>query len=158
MTRRHNPLRIKPDCSYTAAEIAAALGVSLHTIWRWVLKGLRPFDRRKPQLFHGRDIQAFIRKVNKPREPLRPGEFYCVCCKSKRLPARSEIWLTLRSKTTADYTAECSGCGRRVFRRVRLSDVHLKLGSARLINEDDSAHISKDGDAPYMSVFRELVA
>ena len=158
MTRRHNPIRIKADCSYTAAEIAMALDVRSHTVCRWVSKGLQPFDHHRPRLFYGREVQVFLRRFNKPREPLGPGEFYCVSCKGRRLPVRGEIWLTPRSERTADYTADCSGCGRRVFRRVRIADVHQKLGSARLVYKDGGAHISRESAALHMTSSEEPVA
>jgi hypothetical protein len=156
MTRRHNPLRIKQDATYTAREIAEAFKVTVNTVGKWKAAGLHPIDRHVPFLYHGRDIQAFVRRRNKPYEPLGPGEFFCICCKGKRLPAHGQVWLTPRSERTADYTADCCGCGRRLYRRVRLSEVHRHLGAAELIHEDGKAHVGKGSDSPRSSLQGEL--
>ncbi len=149
MTRRHNPHRVKQDATYTASEIAERFKVTTTAVRQWVSKGLAPIDRHVPYLFHGRDVRVFIGKLNKPRQPLGPGEFYCVACKTKVLPARGEIWLTPRSATTADFTCTCSGCARTIFRRVRVDQVQAKLGAAKLVHEDDKAHVSRDGHCPH---------
>lgn len=158
MTRRHNPLRAKQDATYTAKEIAELFDVNIRAVRDWISKGLAPIDRHVPHLFHGRHIQEFIRKLNKPYEPLGPGEFFCICCKGKAQPRNGLVWLTPRSHSTADYTGDCTGCGRKLYRRVRLSEVHLHLGPARLIHEDERAHVSKDGDALRESLLEESAA
>jgi hypothetical protein len=158
VTRRHNPLRAKQDASYTAKEIALLFRVNIRTVRKWIANGLIPIDRHVPHLFYGRDVQAFIRKLNKPHEKLGPGEFFCVCCKGKRVPAGGLVWLTLRSERTADYTADCEGCGRKLYRRVRLSEVQDHLGTARLFHEDERAHVSRVSDAHCDALREEIVA
>lgn len=158
MTRRHNPLRVKQDATYTATEIAERFNVDIRTVRDWISISLTPIDRHVPHLFHGRHIQEFIRKLNKPYQPLGPGEFFCICCKGKAQPRQGLVWLTPRSETTADYTGDCTRCGRKLYRRVRLSEVHMHLGPARLINEDERAAVSKGGDTPQSTLFEELEA
>jgi hypothetical protein len=158
MTRRHNPLRIKQDQSYTAREMSQALRVNIRTVREWIANGLNPFDRRVPHLFQGRVIQEFVRKLNKPHEKLGPGEFFCVCCKRKQVPIDGVVWLTPRSERTADYTANCDGCGRKLYRRVRLSEVQEHLGTARLLHEDERGHVSRHSDAHRDALPEELVA
>jgi hypothetical protein len=158
VTRRHNPLRIKLDHSYTAAEIAERMDVHIRTVRKWIAKGLTALDQRVPHLFHGRQVQEFVRKLNKPYEPLGPGEFFCICCKRATRPAGGQVWLTPRSPMTADYTGACETCGRRLYRRVRISEVHDHIGSARLIHDDAATHISKGGNAHCDALERECCA
>jgi hypothetical protein len=147
MTRRHNPQRVKPDHTYTASEIAECLDVNIRTVRKWIASGLAPLDRHVPHLFHGRHIQDFVRKLNKPYEPLGPGEFFCICCKRSKRPLGGEVWLTPRSPRTADYTGKCESCRRTLYRRVRLCEIHDHLGSARLTYEDGETHVSNGGHA-----------
>lgn len=158
MTRRHNPLRVKLDATYTAREIAERFAVDVRTVRKWISNGLRPIDRHVPHLFYGRHVRTFIQNLNKPYEPLGPGEFFCVVCKAKREPALGAVWLTPRSDTTADYTAHCSACSRKIHRRVRLSEIHLHLGSAHLIHEDERTHVSRACDCPRTPLLAEPAA
>jgi hypothetical protein len=149
--------RAKTHVCYTAKEVAQLFKVNIGTVRKWVAAGLRPIDRHVPHLFLGSSLASFLSARNKPHEPLLPGEFFCVCCKGKRLPAGNRVGLLARSETTADFTANCSQCGRRLYRRVRLSEVQEKLGPARLTHDDASTTISSSRDPHQTALYEELV-
>ena len=131
--------------------------VNIRTVRKWIADGLTPIDRHVPHLFLGSRVAAFLSARNKPYEPLAPGEFFCVGCKGKRLPTHNQLGLIARSATTADFTADCSECGRRLFRRVRLSEVREKLGPARLTHQDESTTISSSSNPLHTAPSGELV-
>lgn len=156
MTRRYNLRRIKQHECYTAPELVALFKVSLGTVRRWAMDGLRPIDRRRPHLYLGSNVAVFLKARQKPHEPLAPGEFFCVCCKAKRRAASEVLGLILRSPTTVDLTAACAACGRRLFRRTRISEIDQKVGLAKLICEEATITVTGNREPHQMSLFEGI--
>ncbi len=144
MSRRHNVRLLHAHIAYTAQELALVLNVSAGTVTRWVKLGLAPLDGHRPRLFLGRHAAGFLAAQAQPRQPLAPGELYCVACKVPRQPFQGVIKLVPRSTTTVDFNATCPDCSRELFRRVRLAEIAEKIGSAKIADEGGTIPVSSD--------------
>jgi len=158
MSRCYNLRRIKSQCSYTARELKDLLSINIATIRRWVKQGLRPIDQGVPQLFLGSHVIAFLRSRTVQAAPLEAGEFYCLSCKSPRLPRHRIVSLIPRSPTTVDFAGPCGACGTGMFRRVRLSEILAKLGECTVASKDDQMTMSGREDSPPMLSHEEMAA
>lgn len=136
MTRRYDPRRSKPHLTYTAQELTELFDVGIGTVRKWQKNGLTPIDRIRPYLFPGSDVASFLAARNKPREPMLPGQIYCVACKRPIQPVDGEVEMVARTLTSKDIRGTCPHCGRKVFRRVRVSELNEKLGDLRIKDED----------------------
>jgi RNase P subunit RPR2 len=148
MTRRHDVRRVKSHLCYSVAETAALFNVREATVRKWVREGLTPIDDRKPYLFSGMSLAAFVAARNKPRQPLEPGQVYCVACKGPVVPAGKEVIFEVRSETAGDLVGTCGQCQHRVFRRVRRTQVQEKAGSLVVRYEDGTTPVSADREPP----------
>ena len=54
------PIRVTK--TYTVAKLAAATNKTQGTIYDWVSRGLPAIDSRKPLMFHGSDVKAWLDK------------------------------------------------------------------------------------------------
>jgi hypothetical protein len=55
-----SPRRIKINFPYLIHEIAKACDVTRGTVRRWRKEGLRPIEDRKPYMFLGSEVRAFL--------------------------------------------------------------------------------------------------
>jgi len=118
--RPPNPRLAKMYRNYTVGEIAALYLVHKNTVLAWRDAGLAPIDdRRKPLLFLGRDLAAFLaaRRV-KNKCPLRPGQMYCVACHGAKEPALGMAEYVPLTRTSGNLRGLCPTCGRLMHRRV----------------------------------------
>src|SRR4051812_21143352 len=86
--RHPNPRLVKTHRNYSAEDIVRRFKVHRNTVREWERRGLSPIDSKRPKLFLGRTLKAFLeakRVANKC--PLQPGEIYCVRCRKGRRPA-----------------------------------------------------------------------
>lgn len=155
MSRRHNVRRIKSHRNHTAVELAETLNVSIGTIRAWTRQGLRPIEGTWPYLFAAADIVAFLKSRETPRQPLGPGEIYCVAVRGPRVPAGGVVDLVPRSATSSDIVGTCPDTGRRIHRRVRLSQLAEVLGTLKVRCEDDGVPIGSDRVAPRIAPLKE---
>lgn len=146
MSRRHDLRLIKAHWSYTAPELAATLNVCIGTVRTWTRAGLRPQPGTWPYVYAAADIVAFLKKRQKPRQPLGPGEIYSVAVRAPRVPVGGVVDLVRRSATSADLIGTCPDTGRRIHRRVRLSRLAEALGTLKVRYEDGSAPNGNCGD------------
>ncbi len=112
MRRRIDPRRIKVLRTYTVEEAADLLGVHKNTIRAWVKGGLEPLDRRRPTLFVGGVLAAYIRRIrDQARRPCPPGHFYCLRCRDARRPAGGIVEVQPAEKgATHNVQALCCVC------------------------------------------------
>lgn len=156
MTRRYDTRRASASLSYTSEELADLFNVTVSTVYAWARDGLHPIDRKRPYLFAGVTVAAFLRGRNKPRQPLLDGQIFCVACKKPCYPRGAVADLVLRSPTAADVVGTCPSCFRRVFRRVRLCELPEKTSALILRHEDGSIALAHCGGRPHTTVCREL--
>ncbi len=141
--RRVNPRAVKLHRSYSVSELAACLGVHKNTVRNWQRDGLKPLDGRRPVLFQGAIVRAFLSTRHASRKrPCPPGTFYCFKCRQPRSPASGMVEFTPRNHTTGNLIALCETCGTVMNRSARSAslgaimpkiDVQIREAGARLI-------------------------
>lgn len=149
MSRRHDLRLLKKHANYTASELAKVLKVNILTIRRWCKLGLKPIDQKRPYLFIGGHVAEFLAARHKPRQPLMPGEIYCVACRQPRVPAGGLVNLQPISDTTANFIGTCPTSGHRIRRRVRIDEIAFKLGNCQVADEDDATTLVGNGEPPH---------
>jgi hypothetical protein len=156
MTRRYDPRRAHLHKCYTAREIVDAFKVSLTTVRRWHALGLTPIDRRRPFLYPGTELRAFIERLNPKRQPLMPGDLHCVACKAPKVPKGKRARIIRRDRTRCLLAGECPDCGRRMHLWVRLSELVLRAGDLTIADEDDEGTVSSDGERLEVTLSAEV--
>jgi hypothetical protein len=140
--RRHNPRLAKANRTYSVPEAAGLYGVHKNTVRCWQRAGLEPIDRKRPVLFLGTTLAAFHQgRRAKAKQPLLPGEIYCVACRHAKTPAFGLADYVPITARLGNLVGLCPTCERLIFRRVnhdRLTqiaghlDVTFKDGLRRL--------------------------
>jgi hypothetical protein len=130
MRKRHpNHRRVKIHRSYKAEEIAGLFGVYKNTVRAWVKAGLPICDNKRPVLILGRHLIAFLRaRRAKNKQPCRPGEIYCVRCRSPKFPAGDMADYLPVTETIGNLIAICPDCNSMINRRVNLAKLGLVQG------------------------------
>jgi hypothetical protein len=141
--RRIDPRAVKLNRSYDVAELAARLRVHKNTVRHWQRDGLKPIDGRRPVLFQGSVIRAFLETRNASRKsPCQPGTIYCFRCRAPRKPALNMIDFIPINATSGNIRALCGTCEAIMHRRAPSAsldaimpgcDVQIAEGPARLI-------------------------
>lgn len=129
MRKRHpNHRLVKIHRNYTVEEIAELFGTHKNTVRRWVKAGLATSDDKRPMLILGQDLSAFLQaRRAKNKLPCKPGEIYCVRCRTPKIPAADMAEYTPVTEKFGNLIAICSDCGAIMNRRVSLS----KIGQVR---------------------------
>jgi hypothetical protein len=124
VSRRINPRRIKLHHCYTVEEASRILGVHKNTVRGWRAKDLKPIDDRKPILFAGRDLRAFLeRMIVGRKQPSPKGHFYCFRCRAARRPAMAMVDYLAITAISGNLKALCEECGTLMHRRARRADL-----------------------------------
>ena len=122
MSRRHNPERAKLHLNYTIPEIAALFDINKTTVSHWISAGLTPTDRKRPLIFTGAHLRAFVKaRMAATLRPLRVGEIFCVACKRGQMPTGGAAVFKMVSATSCNMIGQCPDCRRRIFRRVAMA-------------------------------------
>lgn len=158
MTRRYDPRRALPHLSYTRAQLAETFDVTLATISSWRAKGLQTIDGRRPYIFAGGAVREFLKRHNKPYQPTRPGEIYCVACKRVIEPAGGVVDFLPMGPTNGNLVGTCPHCSHGVRQRVRKDDLARKAGTLKVRFEGVSIPVSGDSEPPHTDSSRELVS
>jgi len=131
MAKRINPSRIKQNLTYTIAEAAEVLGVSIAAIRNWVKQGLPIETGQRPFLIYGVDLREFIRSQKQARRyTLRDGELGCFSCDASRPPLNGLVVYAVQTTKTGRLSGVCSVCGGKCSRIV--SNAQLPIFSALL--------------------------
>jgi Helix-turn-helix domain len=116
--RRPNYRLVKIHRSYTVEEVALLFGTHKNTVRAWVKAGLPTSDSRRPTLILGRELAAYLqarRAMNK--RPCKPGEIYCVRCRTPKRPAGNIAEYQPISATVGNLLAICPDCEGMIYRR-----------------------------------------
>ena len=126
--RRVNPYRVKIHRSYTARKLADCLGVCKNTVRDWQRHGLAPIDDRRPYLFNGAAVRAFLVERNRRRKrPCPPGTIYCFHCREPRKPVVTSVEYHRMPVGTGNLRGLCSQCGTVMHQRVRQAEIQSVL-------------------------------
>lgn len=128
MAARASPQRVKKHFSYSVDELARLLGVHKNTIGNWEREGLAPLDGKRPKLFAGSEVRAFLEARRKARKkPCQPGTLYCLRCQQPRKPKTDVVeYMALRSGS-GNLKGNCGVCGGSMRQRIREADILKKL-------------------------------
>jgi len=115
---------LKIHRSYDVSELAELLGVHKNTIREWQRCGLSPVDERRPFLFTGAAVIAFLKKRHMSRKsPCPPGTIYCLRCRAPKPPALGMVDVIPINSVTGNATGLCACCEATMYRRVNMKRV-----------------------------------
>ncbi len=148
MSRRHDPRRAKAHRNYDSAEIAELFNVTIGTARKWRKEGMRPIDDRQPYIFSGSSVAEFLRHKNKPRQPLEPGQLFCLGCKAPREARDNCATLVRLGENNWGLRGKCAVSGHEVNRRVSLSSLQAAAGHLEVRHEDGTVALLGTPDTP----------
>ncbi|MFC4667565.1 helix-turn-helix domain-containing protein [Seohaeicola nanhaiensis] len=139
MARRVNARRVKVHRTYTLAELADILGVTIGTVRRWCKDGLPCFKDARPFIVRGCDFKQFhADRLARKTTKLKPLEVFCLGCKAPRQPQAGlvdfEHMDTSRVRIMA-ICPTCEGMARRIIGRQDLRKWGVKFGFATNMQE-----------------------
>lgn len=118
MPRRFNLRRVKIHRSYPVAELAALVGAHKQTIGRWIAAGLPKTGGKRSTLIHGADVHAFANARKPAKQRCKPGEFFCLACRTPRRPALDMAEYRPRTASRGSLCGFCPVCDRLIYRAV----------------------------------------
>ncbi|MBU1140021.1 MAG: helix-turn-helix domain-containing protein [Proteobacteria bacterium] len=125
MGKRHpNHRLVKIHRSYAVEEVAKMLSVHKNTVRHWIKDGLATIDDNRPMLILGEELVTFIKKRRmKNKQPCKPGELYCVRCRTPKAPAGDIADYTPVTKKFGNLVAICPDCDSIMNQRVSLARI-----------------------------------
>lgn len=154
MSKRHPNYRlVKIHRNYTVEEVANLFGVHRNTVREWIKRGLPICDTRRPLLILGRELAAFLlARRAKHKQTCKPGEIYCVRCRTPKVPAGGMADYQPLTTTTGNLIGICPTCDALTYRRVNFrkllevsGELEVTLPQAlRHIDESNSLCVNSD--------------
>ena len=127
--RNLNYRLVKIHRSYTVEEIARLFRNHKNTVRHWVKEGLATTDDKRPMLILGHDLKVFLKaRRAKNKQACKPGELYCVRCRSPKSPAGGIAEYSPVTEKYGNLIAICPDCDSIMNRRVSLARVEEFLG------------------------------
>jgi hypothetical protein len=125
MTKRPpNHRLVKIHRSYTVEEIAKLFGIHKNTVRHWVKDGLTCIDDKRPMLILGHVLVAFLQARRlKNKQPCKPGELYCVGCRSPKPPAGDMADYQPITEKYGNLMAICPDCNSLMNRHVSMAKI-----------------------------------
>lgn len=146
--KRASPRRLKANLTYTVAELSERLGVHRGTVRNWYRSGLEPIDDRKPLVFHGSEVKAFLAERSKrAKRSCADSELYCLSCRVPRQPAEGIVEWRANPCGTQTLSALCAHCETLMYRFVADRDVE-RIRSVQAANEKLQADACADPPPP----------
>lgn len=119
---------VKINRTYSVEDVANLYGVHKNTVLSWRKNGLAPIDDRRPMLFRGHTLAAYLKaKRAKNKRPCKPGEIYCMRCRAPKSPAGGMADYRPVSATVGNLQAICPDCEAIMNRRISLAKLGLFL-------------------------------
>lgn len=120
MTRRMpHPGLVKLHRTYETHELARLFKKHRNTIRNWMDLGLKPLDGKRPYLFHGEDVRAFLTEKRKSKyRRCQPNEMFCLACRSPKVPVGNKVDYLPTTATSGNLRGSCPDCGNVIHRKV----------------------------------------
>ena len=130
MARRYGSYRrIKAHLPYNVDEAARAAGVHRNTVLAWTKTGLETVDGRKPFLFKGAVLVAYLKNNRtKNKQSCGPGRLFCLRCRVPQRPALGMAEVKAVNGALGDLMGICPVCETLMHRRVSLAKLGAVLG------------------------------
>ncbi|OQX19913.1 MAG: hypothetical protein BWK76_03215 [Desulfobulbaceae bacterium A2] len=159
MKKRHpNHRLVKIHRNYTVEEIAELFGIHKHTVRSWIKGGLAITDDKRPMLILGHDLVAFLKsRRSKNKRPCKPGELYCVRCRTARTPAADMAEYIPVTEKFGNLIAICPDCGVIMNRRVSLAKIDQICGEMEISFPQALRHIVESSEPTVKSDLKEEV-
>ena len=153
-SRLPNPLRAKINRSYTVEEVASLYGIHRNTVRQWIKQGLPICDDQRPLLILGAELRAFLtRKRTQNKRPCKPGEIYCLPCRTPQVPALGIADYQPLTPNSGNLIGLCPTCERLIFRRVALAKLDLVKGNLSVTVTKGARHIDESSNPSVNSAF-----
>jgi hypothetical protein len=143
MKKRHpNHRLVKIHRNYTVEEIVNLFGNHKNTVRGWIKAGLAISDDKRPMLVLGHDLVAFLqaRRV-KNKQTCKPGEIFCVRCRSPKLPAADMAEYSPVTEKFGNLKGICPDCNLIINRRVSLAKLGQVCGDMDISFPQAPQHI-----------------
>lgn len=140
--RLHNPNLAKIHRSYSVEEVAIRYGVFKGTVRAWIKAGLPTLNDKRPMLILGGDLAAFHQaRRTKNKQTCKPGEIYCVRCRTPKVPAGDMADCNLVNDKIWNLVAICPDCDKIMNRRVSLAKLEQVRGKLDITMPQALQHI-----------------
>lgn len=117
----YNPRLAKINRSYTVPEIAALYEIHKNTVSNWLKQGLEDCGAGRPRLILGSALRRFLEdKRQKNKRPCKPGQIYCMGCRTPADPYKNEAILEITEYGRASIIGQCPMCFNKINRYVSL--------------------------------------
>ena len=137
-----SPRRVKIHRSYTVDDAARLFGCHRNTIRHWQKQGLKQIDGRRPVVFEGLALSAFLdARRGARRRRLKPGEIYCLPCRAPREPAAAMAEYIPVTDTRGNLRGICPACGRLIHRMVSRAQIEAIRGNLDVTFSEPSPRI-----------------
>jgi hypothetical protein len=145
--KRHpNYQRVKTHRSYTVGETALLFGLHKNTVRKWRREGLEAIDDRRPVIFDGKTLAAFLQSRRaRSKRPCAPGQIYCVACRAPEEPALDMADYLPVTATSGNLRGLCPACGRLMHRRVSKARLPTIIGKLHVTVTDAPVRIRETG-------------
>jgi Helix-turn-helix domain len=137
-----SPWRVKKHRSYTVEEAARLFGYHRNTIRQWQRQGLKPVDGKRPIVFEGLTLAAFLEaRRGVRRRRLKPGEIHCLPCREPQEPAGDMAEYVPLTDARGNLRGICPTCGRLIHRVVSRGQLEALRGKLGVTLAEPSARI-----------------
>jgi len=152
MARRYpNPQLAKIHRNYSVEEAAELLDKHKNTIRQWIKGGLPVLKEQRPILILGRELRDFLQQKRSGNKcPLKPGEFYCLHCRSARVPYEKMAEYEPLTESQGNLIGFCPVCETVIYRRISLAKIEQIRGKLDITLPQALLHIN-ERDAPSLN-------
>lgn len=136
-------------------DVASLFGIHRNTVRQWIKQGLPLCDRQRPLLILGSELIAFLTaKRTRNKRPCKPGEVYCLPCRSPQIPALGMAEYRPLTATGGNLIGLCPACERLMYRRVTLAKLGEVKGNLDLTFTNAAQHIDERSKPSVNSDFK----